>query len=196
LQKFVPMKNTLFLLLLAPVLCFSQHENGISLQFGGGYLFYPGSSAEVHIGPDKAVNPLKSGFTLELMADKPVNSFLHLGLGTSFNSFSHLGAPYIPVFADIRVIGVGKFKLVSFLDPGYGIFQHDVTYRTPGLPDQDGRQRGGFYIAYGFGVIYRIFYLQAKYNWFRFTDMPPAGFGEKSGKAYGVAGISFGVRLP
>jgi hypothetical protein len=190
------MKKIFFLLMFTPVLCFGQKKNGISLNAGGGYLFYPGSSADVQFAPDHRDNPLKSGFTLELTADIPVNSFLRLGFGTSFNSFNHLGDPYIPVFADIRVVGVGKFKLFSFLDPGYGIFHRDVAYTMTGSPDRTGSQSGGFYIAYGFGVIYKRVYLQLKYNWFRFTSDPPGGFGGKSSKAYGVGGISFGVRLP
>ncbi|MDP4248836.1 MAG: hypothetical protein Q8918_01865 [Bacteroidota bacterium] len=189
------MKSWLFLFLLVPVLCFSQKEKGLGFQVGGGYLFYPGSSADVHISAYDA-NPLKSGFTLELTADKPVNSFLLLGPGVSFNSFSDLGAPYIPLFADIRVIGTGKFKLYSFLDPGYGIFHRHVAYIMTGSPEQTASQSGGFYIAYGFGVIYKRVYLQAKYNWLRFTSDLPDGSGGKSSKAYGVGGISFGVRLP
>lgn len=190
------MKKLLFILLLLPVLCFSQKKSEIAVQLGGGYLFFPGSSSDVHFAPDNAANPLKSGFTVETSAGTPVNSFLHLGLGASVNFFNNLGAPYIPVFADIRVIGVGKFKLFSFLNPGYGIFHRNLGYVATSFPDQTGSQSGGFYIAYGFGVIYKMFYLQAKYNWLRFTNHPPAGFGDKTSKAYGVGGLSFGVRIP
>ncbi|HEY4154884.1 MAG TPA: hypothetical protein VGM24_05645 [Puia sp.] len=190
------MKNGLFVLLLAPLLCFSQKKNGPTLQAGGGYLFYPGSSADVHIAGDYPGNPLKSGLTFELTADQPVNSFLSLGLGSSFIHFKNLGAPYIPVFADIRVVGVGKYKLFSFLDPGYGIYHHGFTDDSAGAGPQPGKRSGGFYIAYGFGVIYHIFYLQAKYNWLRFKTETAGSDGENSSKAYGVGGITLGVRLP
>ena len=197
------MKKSLLVLLLTPVLCFSQgkkessvEKKGPSIQVGGGYLFYPGSSGDVHIANNYSNNPLKSGFTLELTAYQPVNSFLSLGLGSSFNHFQNLGAPYIPVFADIRVIGVGKYQLFSFLDPGYGILNHSFLYAAPSGPPESEKLTVGFYIAYGFGVLYKIFYLQAKYNWFRFTNTPPGVPGEKTSKAYGVAGITFGVRLP
>jgi hypothetical protein len=185
------MKKFLFLLLLAPLLCFSQKKRGSSLLVGGGYLFYPGSSADVHIG-GHSNNPLKSGFTLELTGDQPVNSFLSLGLGASFNQFKDLGSPYVPVFADIRVMGQGKFRFFSFLNPGYGIYHDNYSYTAPPL---SGKLNGGFYIAYGFGVLYKMVYLQAKYNWFRFSDKPGMGL-ENSSKAYGVGGITVGVRLP
>lgn len=191
------MKRMLLLLLLLPVLCFSQKKEGPSFQVGGGYLFYPGSSADVHIASDSSNNPLKSGFTLELLVDLPVNSFLSVGLGFSYNHFKNLDAPYIPVFADIRVVATGKYKLFSFLDPGYGIYRHySFLFSVPSGFPEIGKLTGGFYIAYGFGVLYKIFYLQAKYNWFRFKNDPPEASGEKTSKAYGVGGITFGVRLP
>jgi hypothetical protein len=181
------MKVLLFCLFSLPALCFAQ-QLPVELSFGVGYAFYPGASDQVNVASAKGGNPLKSGLTAEITADKAVGDILHLGLGASFFSFSKLDNPYVPVFADIRVIGQGRFKLFSFLNPGYGIFSgHPQT--AGGVTDQ----KGGFYIAYGFGVMHGIYYLQAKYNWLHFAQTNPAESGSKS---YGVGGISFGVHLP
>lgn len=161
----------------------------VELSFGVGYAFYPGASDEVNIATKKGGNPLKSGLTAELTADKPVGEILHLGVGASFFSFNKFDNPYVPLFADIRVIGQGNFKFFSFLNPGYGIFTGQ-----PETIEGTVNQKGGFYIAYGFGVIHGIYYLQAKYNWLHFTQTNNPE--ENSSKSYGVAGISFGVHLP
>ncbi len=198
------MRKILMILLLSPALCFGQNKCGISFQAGGGYLFYPGSETDVQIETAKSNHPLSSGFTLELLADKRVNSFLDLGLGSSFNQFINLKGPYVPVFADIRVTSQGKYKLFSFLDPGYGIYKRFESY--PGLTslNQSGYYKlfGGFYIGYGFGVEYKMLYLQAKYNWFRFKTISsisntggPYELNSVS-NAYGVGGITFGLRFP
>ncbi len=160
----------------------------VELSFGVGYAFYPGPSDQVLIWGTGG-NPLKSGLTAELVADKPVGEILHLGLGAAFFSFSKLDNPYIPVFADIRVIGQGNFKLFSFLNPGYGIFSGLGSGPADGPVDQ----KGGFFIGYGFGVIHGIYYLQAKYNWLHFAQK---GNDISTSKSYGVAGITLGVHLP
>jgi hypothetical protein len=186
------------LLLLAPVFCFSQNKCGISFQAGAGYLFYPGSSTDVQIETSKSNHPLSSGLSFEFVADKRVNSFLDLGLGSSYNQFTNLKGPYVPVFADIRVTSQGKYKLFSFLDPGYGIYQRYEPYLGSAIrnanPEYD-RITGGFYIGYGFGVEYKMIYLQAKYNWVRFKTKFAGGENSVS-NAYGVAGITFGIRFP
>lgn len=192
------MRRVLMLLLLAPVFCFSQNKCGISFQAGGGYLFYPGSEANVQLETPAQNHPLSSGISFELVADKRLNSFLDLGLGSSYNKFTNLKGPYVPVFADIRVTSQEKYKLFSFLDPGYGIHQRYAPYlgsaflnANPG----DYKETGGFYIGYGFGVEYKMIYLQAKYNWFRFKTKFTGGENSVS-NAYGVAGITFGVHFP
>lgn len=186
------MRRVLMLLVLAPVFCFSQNKCGISFQAGGGYLFYPGSSADINIATAKKSPPLNSGISFEFVADKRVNSFLDLGLGSSYNQFTNLNGPYIPYFADIRVTSQGKYKLFSFLDPGYGLYKRYTYSLNPG-PEWIIKETGGFYIAYGFGVTYKMMYLQAKYNWLRFTT----SIGQShSSAAYGVAGITFGIRFP
>ncbi|HVY74327.1 MAG TPA: hypothetical protein VG890_05820 [Puia sp.] len=192
------MKRILSVFLFLPLLTLAQQKNTLPpksflFQAGGGYLFYPGSSADVQI-PGYSGNPLKSGFTLELTADRTINDFLLLGLGSSFNHFGDLGSPYIPVFADIRVMSASKYQLFSFLQPGYGFFKHDYTFLTPGGGPVAEKTNGGFFIAFGFGVRYRIFYLQGKFNWFRFDGM--SGDGSSSSKAYGVGGITAGFYFP
>lgn len=182
------MKVFLFFLLTVPVFCLAQQRLPVELSFGVGYVFYPGPSDQVHVASAKGGNPLKSGLTAEIAADKKVGEILHLGLGAAFFSFSQFTNPYVPVFADIRVIGEGNFKLFSFLNPGYGIFSGN-----PISPDGVTDQKGGFFIAYGFGVIHGIYYLQAKYNWLHFAQQNQAG---SSSKSYGVAGVSLGVHLP
>ncbi len=186
------MRKILMILLFSPALCFSQNKCGISLQAGGGYLFYPGSEANVNIPTAKKTPPLSSGVTLELVADKRINSFLDLGLGSSYNQFTNLNGPYVPVFADIRVTSQGKYKLFSFLDPGYGIYQRYSHTLNPGQEFRI-KETGGFYIGYGFGVTYKMMYLQAKYNWLRFTTLIVSN---PFSSAYGVAGITFGIRFP
>lgn len=188
------MRRVLMLLLLAPVFCFSQNKCGISFQAGGGYLFYPGSATDVQIVTSKSNHPLRSGISFEFVADKRVNSFLDLGLGSSYNQFTDLYCPYIPYFADIRVTSQGKYKLFSFLDPGYGIYQRNTHTISLGV-ETIAKVTGGFYIGYGFGVEYKMIYLQAKYNWFRFKTQFPGGENSVS-NAYGVAGITFGIRFP
>ena len=190
------MTKILFLILLTPALCFSQENPGPIKKtpdywIDAGYAFYPGPSAEVHFG-QASDNPFTSGFTAEFIAGKQLNSFLYAGAGASVFSFKILNNPCIPVFADIRVIGVGKYKLYSFLDPGYGFYED--SYNDPLVdPAVTVRERGGFFIAYGFGVIYKKIYLQAKYNWLRFsTGSTTTG---KRSKAYGVGGITLGVRF-
>ncbi len=181
------MKVLLLFLLSLPAFCVAQ-PLPFELSFGVGYVFYPGASDQVNVASAKGGNPLKSGLTAEITADKQVGEILHLGVGAAFFSFSKLTNPYVPVFADIRVIGQGNFKLFSFLDPGYGIFSGNPQ-TAEGVTDQ----KGGFFIAYGFGVIHGIYYLQAKYNWLHFSQSNPS---ENSSKSYGVAGISLGVHLP
>jgi hypothetical protein len=181
------MKPLLIILFSLPVFCIAQ-KMPVELSFGAGYAFYPGPSDQVNVASTKGGNPLKSGLTAELTAGKAVGDILHLGVGAAFFSFNKLSNPYVPVFADIRVIGQGRYKLFSFLDPGYGIFSGH-----PQTPQGTTDQKGGFYIAYGFGVMHGIYYLQAKYNWLHFSQQDPAG---TSSKSYGVAGISFGVHLP
>lgn len=190
-KKVQLMKRILLLLLLAPALCFSQNKPP-DFWIGAGYAFYPGSSADVHLGSD-AKNPFKSGFTAELTVEKQLNSFLYAGLGSSLLTFKDLHNTYVPVFADIRVIGTGKYKLYSFLNPGYGIYHNNYYYPLLNR-SVIVTERGGFYIAYGFGVIYKIFYLQGKFNWLRFSSKSEVT--GHSSKAYGVAGITLGVRLP
>jgi hypothetical protein len=189
-------KKMLFLLMLTPALSFSQGKpdgakKSPDFWIGAGYAFYPGSSADVKLG-QAGNNPLKSGFTAEFSAEKQMNSFLYVGVGASLFSYKDLNNPYIPVFADIRVIGVGTFKFYSFLNPGYGFYQNSYYYPLID-PAVKVRERGGFFIAYGVGVTYKKVYLQARYNWLRFSSQ--AAVIGKSSKAYGVAGISFGVRL-
>jgi hypothetical protein len=189
-------KIMLFLMMLSPALSFSQGKpdkikRSPDFWIGAGYAFYPGSSADVKLGL-AGNNPLKSGFTAEFSAEKQLNSFLYVGAGASLFSYKDLNNPYIPVFADIRVIGAGTFKLYSFLDPGYGFYQNSYYYPLID-PAVKVRERGGFFIAYGVGVTYKKVYLQAKYNWLRFSGQSAAT--GKSSKGYGVAGISFGVRL-
>ena len=196
------MKRILFLIMLAPIGCFCQKKISPVFQLGAGWLFYPGASDDVHIDGTKTGSPLKSGYTLEFNADQPVNSFLRLGLGASLIQFKDLENPYIPVFADIRVVGHGTFKFYSFLNPGYGIYHREVQNLALFIdPPPKGTLSGGFFIAYGFGVIYKKIYLQAKYNWLRFATKPdnykgsPIGFKTQS-HAYGVAGLTFGLHLP
>jgi hypothetical protein len=190
------MKKILFLILIAPALCFGQDKpEGIKKTpdywIGAGFAFYPGSSADVHFG-QAGNNPFKAGFTAEVAVEKQLNSFLYAGLGSSLFSFKDLQSPCIPVFADIRVIGTGVYKLYSFLDPGYGIYHNSYYYPLTDHPVTV-TEHGGFFIAYGFGVIYKKLYLQAKYNWLRFSS--EGEITGKSSKAYGVGGISFGVRF-
>lgn len=196
------MRKILFLILLAPALCFSQEKSEPIKKtpdywIGAGYAFYPGPSADVHLG-QASDNPFKSGFTGEFTAEIQLNSFLYAGLGASVFSFrnhqnsNNFRNPYVPVFADIRVIGAGRYKLYSFLNPGYGFYQN--SYSDPRVdPIVTVREQGGFFIAYGFGVIYKKIYLQAKYNWLRFSTR--SAISRKSSKAYGVAGITLGIRL-
>jgi hypothetical protein len=190
-------KNLALIIMLVPAFCFSQEKKdhvkkSPDYWIGAGYAFYPGSSADVHLGQNSG-NPFRSGFTAEVHVEKQLNSFLYAGIGTSLFSFKDLKAPYIPLFADIRVIGEGKYKLYSFLDPGYGFYQN--SYYNPLVdPAVKVNDRGGFFIAYGFGVLYKKFYLQAKYNWLRFSSTSRLT-GNNSNKAYGIGGINFGVRL-
>ncbi len=188
------MRKILMALLLAPVFCYSQNKCGISLQAGGGYLFYPGSATDVQIETSKSNHPLRSGISFEFVADKRVNSYLDLGLGSSYNQFTDLSGHYVPVFADIRVTSQGKYKLFSFLDPGYGIYQQFTQSVNPGA-EGNAKVTGGFYIGYGLGVKYKMLYLQAKYNWFRFKTVFINDLNSIS-NAYGVAGITFGFRFP
>jgi hypothetical protein len=189
-KKDFMMKKVLWMLLLVPALGFGQKKT-TQVWVDAGFAFFPGSSADIHLGP-QANNPFTGGFTAEIKAEKQLNSFLYAGLGGSVMAFSDLRKPYIPVFADLRVIGAGKYKLFSMLDLGYGIYHGD--YQNPDLNQTDIiSQHGGFYIAYGFGVMYRIFYLQAKYNWLRISKKDDSG---KDSKAYGIGGITFGVHLP
>jgi hypothetical protein len=190
------LKSLAVIITLAPAFCFSQEKKdqvkkSPDYWIGAGYAFYPGSSADVHFGQSSG-NPFRSGFTAEAHVEKQLNSFLYTGIGTSLFSFKDLKAPCIPLFADIRVIGEGKYKLYSFLDPGYG-FYHNSYYNSGIGPAVKVSNRGGFFIAYGFGVLYKNFYLQAKYNWLRFSST--STLTGSSSKAYGIGGISFGIRL-
>jgi hypothetical protein len=180
------MKSFLFAALFLPVCCFCQKIRP-SFRFGGGYAFYTGPSHYGNINGGDAKNSLQSGFIGELTVVQRVNSFLDLGLGSSVFAFSEMNH-YIPLYADIRVTGQGKYRFFSFLHPGYGFYSGNYS-----LPDRAGHQKGGFYIAYGAGVLYKFLYLQAAYHWLRFnteTDM-----GTHSGTSYGIAALTLGVKF-
>ena len=185
------MKRFLLIAFFFPAAGFSQ-KFFPKVEVGAGYSFFSGSANYGNINGDYAKNGLKNGFVAEAAVTQQLNGFLHVGLGASLLKFNHTN-PYIPLYAEVKVIGPGRYKLFSFLRPGYGFYKGSYNNSITGLTPSTASQKGGFYISYGAGVMLKICYLQATYHWLRFNT---TNLGEHSSAGYGEAALTFGVRLP
>lgn len=174
------MKKFTFLFILFPVFCSAQKYY---LQTGAGY----------KSGSSNANN----GYALELSAGVNLHSIFRLGIGVSYlREDRAYTSGYVPVYADLKVIGHGVVKPYIFVQPGYGIYKSPIIYFTDfnGNLIGTGHTVGGFSSNQGIGVIYKYAFLQAGYRIENYSlNMPTTS---KYTYSYNTFGITAGVAIP
>ncbi len=175
------MKNiVLFLVAFIPILCSAQK---FYLQTGAGYQFASSNS--------------KEGYALELSSGIKINSFLRLGIGVSYlKEDQAFTSGYVPVYADLKLIGKGKIKPYVFLQPGYGIYKSPAIYFTDynGNLIGEGHTKGGFSSNQGIGLIYKFIFLQAGYRIQNFSLKTPMNITDSY--IQNSFGITAGLAIP
>jgi Outer membrane protein beta-barrel domain len=175
------MKNILLILAaFVPVLCNAQN---FYLQAGSGYQFASSNS--------------KNGYALELSSGIKINPFLRLGIGVSYlKEDQAFTSGYIPVYADLKLIGKGKIKPYVFLQPGYGVYKSPTIYFTDFNGDLigTGHTMGGFSSNQGIGLIYKFVFLQAGYRIQNFSLKTPENITDSYSQ--NTFGITAGLALP
>jgi hypothetical protein len=175
------MKNiVLFLVVFIPVFCSAQK---FYLQMGAGYQFASSIS--------------KDGYALELSSGIKINPFFRLGVGVSYlKEDQAFTSGYIPVYADLKLIGKGKIKPYVFLQPGDGIYKSPAIYFTDynGNLIGEGHTKGGFTTNQGIGLIYKFIFFQGAYRIQNFSLKTP----EKITDSYNqnTFGITVGLAIP
>src|SRR5450432_4411886 len=147
---FNQMKNTLLIFLLLP---FFSSAQKFYLQAGAGYQF-PSSSAN-------------KGYAIELSSGIQLGSHFRLGIGSSYLEQDYnIGAAFVPVYVDLKLMGSGKFKPYVFFQPGFCIYKSNIFYDI----DYNGNEIGYGYLKgslcsdQGIGITYKYVFLQAGFR--------------------------------
>ncbi|HEY4935841.1 MAG TPA: outer membrane beta-barrel protein [Puia sp.] len=174
------MKNLFLLFVMLPVFCSAQN---FYLQAGAGCQFASSNS--------------KNGYAFELSSGIKFNPFFRLGIGVSYlKEDQAYTSGYIPVYADIKLIGKGKIKPYIFLQPGYGIYKSPTIYFTDFNGDLigTGHTMGGFSLNQGIGLIYKYAFLQAGYRIQNYSLKNPDNITDSYSQ--NTFGITAGLALP
>ena len=173
------MKNVLFIFLFVPAFCNAQKWY---VQYGAGYFESAGSN---------------NGYSMEISSGISVKSIFRLGIGTSYiNINQHYGTAYVPVFADLKIVGKGKFRPYIFLQPGYGIYTSQPITVMDGNSNEVGTiyMHGGYSYNTGIGIIFKYAFLQLGYRMLTFTLKTP-DFGTTINSHF-LTGITAGFSIP
>ncbi len=138
-------KIVLTSIILLPFFCSAQK---FYLQTGAGYQFASSSANE--------------GYAIELSTGLQLNSHFRLGLGASYlEQNDNVNPAFVPVYADIKLMGNGRIKPYVFFQPGYCIYKSKTVYYIDynGNDLGSGYYRGGFYSYQGIGVMYKYAFL-------------------------------------
>ena len=175
------MKNIiLFLTVFIPVFCSAQK---FYLLTGAGYQFASSNS--------------KNGYAIELSSGININPLFHLGIGVSYlKEDQTYTSGYVPVYADLKIIGKGKIKPYVFLQPGYGIYKSPTIYFTDynGNLIGTGHTLGGFSSNQGIGIIYKFAFLQAGYRIQNYSLKNPGNVTDSYSQ--NTFGLTAGLALP
>ncbi len=177
---FTGMKNILFLFFLSPIFCSAQKDY---LQTSAGYTF--------------ATSNANNGWALEMSAGIKLHSIFRVGIGVSYlKENKAYTSGYIPVYADLKIVGKGLIKPYLFIQPGYGIYKSPVIYFTDfsGNLTGTGHTVGGFSSNQGIGVIYKYVFLQVGYRIESYSLKEP----NQSSYSYthNIFGITAGFTIP
>ena len=87
-----------------------------------------------------------------------MNSHFRLGLGASYVEQNYNVNPaFLPVYADLKLMGTGKIKPYVFFQPGYCIYKSKTVYYADynGNDQASGYYRGEFCSNQGIGIMYK-----------------------------------------
>jgi hypothetical protein len=177
---FISMKNILFLFVLLPIFCSAQKDY---LQTGAGYTF--------------ASSNANNGWALEMCAGVKLHSIFRVGIGVSYlKENKAYTSGYVPVYADLKIVGRGSIKPYIFAQPGYGIYKSPVIYFTDFNGDLigTGHTVGGFSSNQGIGLIYKYVFLQVGYRIESYSLKEPNQ--NSYSYTYNIFGITAGIAIP
>jgi hypothetical protein len=174
------MKKKFLLILLFPFTCFAQK---FYFQAGAGYQF-PSSSAN-------------QGYAIELSSGVQMGPHFRLGVGTSYLEQNYnIGAAFVPVYADLKLLGSGKLKPYIFFQPGFCIYKSNEVFYLDYNGNELGKGylNGSFCSNQGIGLIYKYVFLQAG---FRAISLVSTSSYDPH-KTYGqyTFGVTAGISLP
>jgi hypothetical protein len=174
------MKNAFLIFILLPLFSSAQKYY---LQAGAGYQF-PSSSAN-------------KGYAIELNTGVQMSPHFRLGIGGSYLEQNfNIGAAFVPVYVDLKLMGSGKFKPYVFFQPGFCIYKSNIYYILDYNGDEigSGYYKGSLCSDQGIGITYKYVFLQAGFRMISLVSTSPAD----PHKVYGqyTFGITAGVALP
>jgi len=174
------MKKILFIFLLLPAFCNAQKWY---VQYGAGY--------------EDETTTNTNGYSLDINSGLSFGSIFRLGIGTSyFRCNQCFGSAYVPVYADLKIVGMGKLKPYIFFQPGYGIYTSEPITAMDINSNEVGTiyMHGGYSYNTGIGIIYKYAFLQLGYRMLTYTLKSP-DFSKLIFTHY-FMGISAGVSIP
>jgi hypothetical protein len=153
------------------------------LQAGAGYQF-PSSSAN-------------QGYAIELSSGFQLGTYFRVGVGSSYLEENYnIGAPFVPVYVDLKLMGGGKLKPYVFFQPGFCIYKSNTIYYVDDVGNEigSGYQKGGPCLNQGIGITYKYVFIQAGFRAIYLLSSSALD----PHKAYGqyTFGITAGVAVP
>ena len=174
------MKNVLFIFLFVPAFCNAQKWY---VQYGAGY--------------EAETTTITNGYSLDISTGLSIGSIFRVGIGTSYLRCNQcVGSAYIPVYADLKIVGKGKIKPYIFFQPGYGIYTSQPITVMDGNSNEVGTiyMHGGYSYNTGIGIIFKYAFLQLGYRMLTFTLKTP-DFGTTINSHF-LTGITAGFSIP
>src|SRR5258708_4806043 len=69
------------------------------------------------------------GYAIELSTGIQMSPHFRLGIGSSYLEQDYnIGAAFVPVYIDLKLMGSGKFKPYVFFQPGFCIYKSNIYY--------------------------------------------------------------------
>jgi len=153
------------------------------LQAGAGYQFASSSANQ--------------GYAVELSAGLQMGTHFRLGVGSSYLEQNwNIGAAFVPVFVDVKLIGSGKIKPYVFFQPGFCIYQSNIFYYVDDLGNDigTGYLDGSLCFNQGVGLIYKYFFIQAGFR--AITLVSTSYLDPHKTYAQYTFGITAGIAIP
>ena len=126
-----------------------------------------------------------------------MGSHFRLGIGSSYLEQDYnIGAAFVPVYVDLKLMGSGKFKPFVFFQPGFCIYKSTPVYYLDynGFEIGSGYLKGSLCSDQGIGIIYKYVFLQAGFRIISLVSTSPVD----PHKVYGqyTFGITAGLAIP